>query len=221
MTTYNVHLYREMRLAFGDIEADSPEAAAAIARGKPTNAADHIADCEGVNLAALVDVQDDEDYEHSVRIDFESERRPEPIAPRLLAALEAILPYAEGEAYSLEKLKDSAEAETEAARAEQAVEAALAAVAEAEAAGIEANPAALDVHALLAARRQIAAIWSIEDVKTLRPDFSDEQAWEVLRRTEKYHDCNYGITWETLNCHADVLDEDTDATVSRPGAGHE
>jgi hypothetical protein len=34
MTTYNVHLYREMRLDFGGIEADTPEAAAAIATGK-------------------------------------------------------------------------------------------------------------------------------------------------------------------------------------------
>ena len=31
MTIFNVHIYREMRLIFTGIEADTPEAAAAIA----------------------------------------------------------------------------------------------------------------------------------------------------------------------------------------------
>ena len=64
MTKYIVHLYREMRLSYADIEADTPEAAAAIARDRPTGDADDIEDCEGENLAALVDVAGDEDYEH-------------------------------------------------------------------------------------------------------------------------------------------------------------
>lgn len=74
MTTYNVHIYREMRLVYGGIEADSHERAAAIARDKPTDQADSIDDCEGENLAALVDVAGDEEYEHSRIIDFEPER---------------------------------------------------------------------------------------------------------------------------------------------------
>ena len=40
MTSYNVHIYRKMRLVFGGIEADSPEAAAAIARDKLTSDAE-------------------------------------------------------------------------------------------------------------------------------------------------------------------------------------
>ena len=40
MNHYNVHLFRAMRLLFAGIEADSPEAAAAIARDKPTGDAD-------------------------------------------------------------------------------------------------------------------------------------------------------------------------------------
>jgi hypothetical protein len=36
MTTYNVHIYREMRLTFKGVGAGTPEAAAAIAHGKPT-----------------------------------------------------------------------------------------------------------------------------------------------------------------------------------------
>jgi hypothetical protein len=86
MTKYIVHLYREMRLCYTDIEADTPEAAAEIAGSKPTDDADNIDDCEGQNLAALIDVAGDEDYSQSVTIDFEPERQRR-IAPRLLEAL--------------------------------------------------------------------------------------------------------------------------------------
>lgn len=55
MTTYTVHLYREMRLAFPGIEAESPEAAARLAAGKPTYSCDDIEDCAGVTHSAHVD----------------------------------------------------------------------------------------------------------------------------------------------------------------------
>ena len=87
---YNVHIYREMRLVFGGIEADTPEAAASIARDKPTDEADSIDDCDGETLGALVDVQGDEEYEHSRFIDFELERLRK-AAPRMLAALRAFI----------------------------------------------------------------------------------------------------------------------------------
>ena len=70
MATYNVHLYREMRLFYPGIAADSAEKAALIATEKQTDEAQRIEDCEGVNIAALVDVQGDTDYEHSVVIDL-------------------------------------------------------------------------------------------------------------------------------------------------------
>ena len=38
------------------------------------------------------------------------------------------------------------------------------------------TPAELDIEALLAQQRQIAVLWSIEDVLTVRPDLSDDQA---------------------------------------------
>jgi hypothetical protein len=50
-------------------------------------------------------------------------------APALLAALKGVIDYAESEAYSLEKLKDSPEAEVEAERAWKAVEAGRTAIA--------------------------------------------------------------------------------------------
>lgn len=86
MTIFNIHIYREMRLRFDGIEADTPEAAAAIARDKPTDAANVIDDCEGRSFSALVDVQGDEDYEQSQVIDFEEERQCQ-AAPKLLDAL--------------------------------------------------------------------------------------------------------------------------------------
>lgn len=90
MTTYNIHIYREMRLVFGGIEAGTHEAAASIARDKPTAEADSIDDCEGENLAALVDVAGDEEYAQSRMIDFEPERHRQ-AAPKLLAALKDLL----------------------------------------------------------------------------------------------------------------------------------
>ena len=127
MTIYNVHIYREMRLTYADIEADTPEAAAAIAAEKPTDDADNIEDCEGETLSALVDVAGDEDFSRSVALEFEGERIRKAASP-LLAGLQGIIDYAENEAYSLDNHKDSPEAEAEADRAWKAVEAAQAAV---------------------------------------------------------------------------------------------
>jgi hypothetical protein len=88
MTIYNVHIYREMRLFFADIEADTSEHAATIARDKPTDEANSIDDCEGETLAALVDLVGNEEYGQSRVIDFEPERQA---APALLAALKDLL----------------------------------------------------------------------------------------------------------------------------------
>jgi hypothetical protein len=133
----------------------------------------------------------------------------------LLTALEAIIDYAENEAYSLEKLKDSPEAEAEAERAWKAVESAQAAIAQAKAAGIEPAPDDFDIQALLAERRQIAVIWSIEDVKAVAPNLTDNQCWEVLRQAERRHDANIGINWTVLICHADrFLGEATETDAS-------
>ena len=90
MTKFIVHLYREMRLSYTDIEADTPEAAAGVTRDRPTGDACDIDDCEGETLAALVDTAGDEDYSQSVTIDFEAERIRK-AAPKLLDALEGLL----------------------------------------------------------------------------------------------------------------------------------
>jgi hypothetical protein len=74
MTIYNVHVYREMRLYFPGVEADTPEEAARIAADKLTADAEYTEDWDGENLAALVDVVGDDEFEHSATIDFEHER---------------------------------------------------------------------------------------------------------------------------------------------------
>lgn len=87
MTLYNVHIYREMRLYFPGVEADTPEEAARIAADKLTEEAKYTEDCDGENLSALVDVAGDDQFEQSVTIDFEADRLRK-AAPQLLEALQ-------------------------------------------------------------------------------------------------------------------------------------
>jgi hypothetical protein len=87
MILYHVHIYREMRLYFPGIDAASHEEAARIAADKPTADAEYVEDCDGQNLAALVDVAGDDDFGRSVTIDFEAERLRK-AAPDLLKALD-------------------------------------------------------------------------------------------------------------------------------------
>jgi hypothetical protein len=126
MTKYIVNLYREMRLSYADIEADTPQAAAAIVSGKLTADADNIEDCEGQNLAALVDMAGDEDYSQSIMIDFEAERIRN-AASKLLAAL----------TYALEYLKANDDGEQDISSRISAVEAAIV---HAKTAGISTTP---------------------------------------------------------------------------------
>ncbi len=76
--------------------------------------------------------------------------------------------------------------------------------------GSETSP--LDIEAILAKRQQIAAIWGIEDVRSIRPDLSEEQAWEVLQQVDHDKDAELGITWLTLEMAADHLFGDAPET---------
>ncbi|HLJ45701.1 MAG TPA: hypothetical protein VKU01_06830 [Bryobacteraceae bacterium] len=53
--------------------------------------------------------------------------------------------------------------------------------------------------------KQIADIWGIEDVQTLRPKLTADQAWEILQRVDDDHDPNHGITRKTIRRVADEL----------------
>src|SRR5438309_11015354 len=61
------------------------------------------------------------------------------------------------------------------------------------------------VHSLLSRCHKVAAIWCIEDMKAIRPDLTDDQAWEALEEVGRKHDAEYGISWTTLECMADIL----------------
>lgn len=72
----------------------------------------------------------------------------------------------------------------------------------------QAKPAAtrsIDVHDLLASRQQVAVIWSIEDVQGVRPDLTNDQAWQVLQQCERIHDCEVGFNWLLIETIADDL----------------
>ena len=97
MTKYNVHLYRELRLFFRDIEAATPAAAAAIAREGHTSDADDIDECDGQDLAALVDVVGDEGFDRSVTIDFEPERTRKAVQALLDAAELVVFRWEKGD----------------------------------------------------------------------------------------------------------------------------
>lgn len=46
-------------------------------------------------------------------------------------------------------------------------------------------------------KKSIAIIWHVDDVKSIRPELSDEQAMEVLERFEKHHD-PAGLDWDFI-----------------------
>ncbi len=150
----------------------------------------------------------------SLTIDFEPERLQK-AAPRLLAALAAILPYAENENQSLYECwkRDGDEATKEEFDAcERAIKQARAVIAAAGTDCPRCESDGPDIHAVLAARRQIATVWSIEDVQRIRPDLTDDQAWLVLRDVDRYNDDTVGINWDVLDCHAELIFGDAPET---------
>ena len=65
----------------------------------------------------------------------------------------------------------------------------------------------LDYHVeqLLAKQGKIAVIWSSEDVQAVRPNLSEDQAWEVLQAARDKHDANCGIGWDMFEILADEM----------------
>ena len=57
--------------------------------------------------------------------------------------------------------------------------------------------------------RQITIHWGVEDVLSIRPDLSEDQALDVLEATEKNHDCSIGINWDIIEGHASNLFPET------------
>jgi hypothetical protein len=57
----------------------------------------------------------------------------------------------------------------------------------------------------LTIHREIAIIWNVEDIRCLRPDLTDDQAWQLLQYAESTHDAGIGINWHTLESDAETL----------------
>jgi hypothetical protein len=89
---YRVHIYREMRLVFDGIEAETPEAAARVAGNKHFDECDDWSDCEGENLSALVDHAPHE----GTWINFEAGRLLD-AGSKLIAMLNGLLPEVDSE----------------------------------------------------------------------------------------------------------------------------
>jgi hypothetical protein len=53
--------------------------------------------------------------------------------------------------------------------------------------------------------RVIGLLWNIQDVQSLRPDLTNDQAWEVLQIVDDQKDATIGITYDTLSWAADDL----------------
>ena len=53
--------------------------------------------------------------------------------------------------------------------------------------------------------RQIAIIWDIDDVQSIRPDLDDDEAMQVLSAVDNKHDATIGVNWDVLEFWADEL----------------
>jgi hypothetical protein len=69
----------------------------------------------------------------------------------------------------------------------------------------QSESATFDIHQLLEQRREVAVIWCVEDVQSVRPDLNDDQAWKVLQRCRHVHDCEVGFNWLLIEIVADDL----------------
>lgn len=50
----------------------------------------------------------------------------------------------------------------------------------------------------------ITISWATEDVLSVRPDLTEEQASHILKLLKKGHDANFGISWDTIDTICDI-----------------
>lgn len=60
----------------------------------------------------------------------------------------------------------------------------------------------------------IAVFWCTDDVKSVAPHLSNDEAREVLQVADRRHDAELGINWDVLETIADML-------YDRPNQGEE
>jgi hypothetical protein len=52
---------------------------------------------------------------------------------------------------------------------------------------------------------EISITWSIDDVLSVRPNLSSEQASGVLMHLKKHHDATVGINWDVIEAACDYM----------------
>jgi len=52
---------------------------------------------------------------------------------------------------------------------------------------------------------EISIVWSTEDVLSVRPDLTKEQAREVLYELDHNHDASIGISWDVIDIIAEGM----------------
>lgn len=77
------------------------------------------------------------------------------------------------------------------------------------------------IHDLLSQKRSIAIIWDVEDVQSVRPNLDADQAWHVLQKCERSHDCEWGMTWDYIESVADCLYPTPDDAIEIAAVPHD
>ena len=52
---------------------------------------------------------------------------------------------------------------------------------------------------------EIKIVWSVDDVKSIAADLTDDECRQVLSLAEKYHDATVGINWDVLEVWVDKV----------------
>lgn len=66
-----------------------------------------------------------------------------------------------------------------------------------------------DLHDHLELHHEVAAVWGIEDVRCVRPDLTEDQAWDVLKECQRVYDCNHRFNWLFIDSVAESLFPET------------
>jgi len=54
-------------------------------------------------------------------------------------------------------------------------------------------------------KKTISISWGVGDVKSVRGDLTDDQAWEVLCRVAQRHDSENGVNWDVIKIVAETM----------------
>jgi hypothetical protein len=62
-----------------------------------------------------------------------------------------------------------------------------------------------EIYRLLESDEAFVIVWTVEDVRSVRPDLTEEQCFEVLDACDNRHDANIGMNWDVIRMHAEDL----------------